>query len=920
MPLAIHKNSFFGNKIPSLSLLFIITTATLLSVGGFGIWTVEKQMKENLAAQLNLILRGNLESLRIWTEATKLDAQVLSRQPTIHQKLIALLEIAHSDSTTTETLRQTAELAWLRKNLGEACKTYGFVGFVVFDLTGLQVGALLEEPIGTQKLVEKSDFFYRSLQGDTVVSQPFAGEIDLPDNKGVFQPDRPTMFVSTPIRNQTGDTVGVLAFRLRPEMEFSHILSISRFGDTGETYAFNDTGLLVSNSRFDSQLVSLGLLQPEQKSIFNIQIRDPGRNLQIHRLKQGEDISKWPLTEMAVQAIQSQAGIQVAGYNDYRGVPVVGAWAWVKELDIGLVTEVDVAEAFHPLKTLMTWFLFLFGLLLVFGVAIFFMRSRYTQSQKETLENGKRLSAFLDSALDSIICIDIFGTILSMNSAFERQFGYTADELLGENVKILMPEPYHSEHDGYLETYLKTGQRNILNMVREVTAKRKNGTLFSMELSVSESVVNDTKTFLGIIRDISERKESEKELQHAYNKLEERIEERTKELWESKNLADKNNQAKSEFLSRMSHELRTPMNAILGFAQLMKESSKDPLPNVHQKRVTQILKAGNHLLELINEVLDLACIEAGKITVSLEPVGVADIVDEALTVVRPLAQKLNIDLIDQITCNKELYVLADKTRLKQVLLNLLSNGIKYNRRGGSVTISSQLEEGSRLRIEVTDTGMGIPEEKMGRLFDPFNRLGAEDGEIEGTGIGMTISKKLIEVMHGSIGVTSTFGKGSTFYISLSATIPHGKTETGELSATAKQEGSEHDSKSFTLLYIEDNPANLHLIKDILTDYSEIKMLSATNGEAGLNLALSEKPDLILMDINLPDMDGTEVLKRLKNFEETHEIPVIAISANAMKKDIARAMAGGFKAYITKPIDIARFRKLIEEEMKAAVIL
>lgn len=1057
---ALQPNSFSQKLIKRLSSLLIfypLVFVSLLSVGGIGIWTVEKQMKENLATQLKLILSSNAETLRVWSEGTKLDAQILSRQPKTYQKLISLLEIAQSDASTN-ILRHSSELAWLRKNLGEDCKTYGFTGFVLFDLTGMQVGALLDDPIGKRQLLQKSDFYYRSRQGDTVISQPFPGEIPLPDLDGVFHSDFPTMFVSTPIHNHTGDIVGVLAFRLRPEKEFSHILSISQFGSTGETYAFNDDGVLVSNSRFDPQLVELGLIQPGQKSIFNIKIRDPGRNLAIKKLHSEEKTSHWPLTFMADQAIQQLDGVQVEGYNDYRGTTVVGAWTWMTDMDIGLTTEVDVAEAFRPIKTLLIWFLFLFGLLVVFGIIAFFLRSRYTRSQQQIIENEQRLSSFINSAFDPIICIDIFGTIQSVNPAVKTQFGYGSSELLGKNVKVLMPEPYQSEHDGYLQAYQKTGNRNILNMVREVPAKRKNGTIFSMELSVSESIVNDKQSFLGIIRDvserkiaeeeaqrsqkaiesvhrernlilnsagegiyglndkgmttfvnpaackmlgyskdelmgkgqhalihhsypdgksyprnechiyaafmdgkvhkeseevfwrkdgssfpveymsqpiydngkikgavvtftdISERKLAEKELKNAYSELESRIKDRTQELNTAKEQAEHHNQAKSEFLSRMSHELRTPMNAILGFTQLMAESTKDPLPIAHKKRTKQILKAGSHLLELINEVLDLASIESGKITVSLEPICITNLTEEVLTVVRPMSEKFNITLINDITHNKNTYVLADKTRLKQVLLNLVSNGIKYNRQKGSVTLSAHIEHGSRLRINVMDTGMGIPKEKFNQLFAPFNRLGAENSEVEGTGIGMTISKKLIELMDGSIGVESTLGKGSTFYISLPVCQrQQGESESEKFSTAGKNKESEGGIRLFTLLYIEDNPANLKLVEDILDDYTEINLISSPDAELGLEIALYQKPDLILMDINLPGMDGIEAMKRLKNFEETHDIPVIAMSANAMKKDIDRTLAEGFKAYITKPIDIGKFRKTIEEELRSSKI-
>ncbi|MBT5551605.1 MAG: PAS domain S-box protein [Nitrospina sp.] len=903
----------------SLLLFFALIIVTALTVGGFGVWSVEKQMKENLATQLELVLSGNIESLRIWAKGTKLDARVLASQPEVHQSLISLLEMAQSDAINADVLRYSVELSWLRNNLGAACKTYGFVGFVIFDNTAMAVGASLDQPIGTRDMVNRSDFYYRSLQGETVISQPFPGEINLPNDEGILSGNLATMFASTPIQNDSGEIVGVLAFRLRPEKEFSHILSISRFGETGETYAFNENGVLVSNSRFDPQLISLGLLQPGTKSIFNIQVRDPGRNLTIYKLRPDEDSSQWPLTVMASQAVQKENGTQVSGYNDYRGTPVVGAWAWVPEIDIGLTTEVDVAEAFRPLKTLMTWFLLLFGLLIVFGATAYSLRSRYAQSQQQTLENEEQLSSFINNTFDSIIRIDTCGIIQSVNPAVEKQFGYASNELLGQNVNMLMPQPYKREHDGYLQKYLRTGKKHILSMVREVTAMRKDKSTIPMELSVTESVVNGKNSLIGIIRDISERKEAETELLHAYSKLEERIKERTQELWESKNLAEKNNKAKSEFLSRMSHELRTPMNAILGFAQLMKESKKDPLPKAHQNRVSQILNAGNHLLELINEVLDLARIESGKITVSLEPICLAELIEEVLTVAHPLSEKFDIKLIDQITKNKDVYVLADKTRLKQVFLNLISNGIKYNRKGGSVTLSLNHKDSSGLRIDIVDTGMGIPEEKLNSLFEPFDRLGAEETDIEGTGIGMAISKKLIEVMNGSIGVESTPGEGSTFFVSL-PTCPKqlDKVEPRNIfTLTKKEVADKHEVRLFTLLYIEDNPANLQLVDDILSDYPEIKLVSATHAKMGIDMALALKPDLILMDINLPDIDGVEAFKRLKNFEETHEVPVIAMSANAMQKDIDRAMAEGFKTYITKPVDIIRFRNIIEEELKSA---
>lgn len=388
------------------------------------------------------------------------------------------------------------------------------------------------------------------------------------------------------------------------------------------------------------------------------------------------------------------------------------------------------------------------------------------------------------------------------------------------------------------------------------------------------------------------------------------------EMRKAKEEAEQHNRAKSEFLSRMSHELRTPMNAILGFAQLMKESKKDPLSPGHQSRVSHILKAGSHLLELINDVLDLSRIESEEFTLSIEPLAVTTSIEEVLSIARPIAEQFGIELIDEIASHKDIFVFGDQTRLKQVLLNLISNGIKYNRRGGSVTVASEINDDGTLRIKVKDTGMGIPSDKLASLFHPFDRLGAEFSEVEGTGIGLTISKKLIESMNGSIGVDTFVGEGSEFYITLQicSALENDLTHNESQESEKDSESSTSDD-TFSLLYIEDNPYNLKLVEDILEEYSEIKLLSAPQAKMGLELAQAHKPDLILMDINLPEMDGIEAFKRLQNFEQTCDIPVIALSANAMQGDIDKALKTGFTSYITKPIDIDNFRTVIEKAIE-----
>ena len=472
-------------------------------------------MEENLTGQLHLTLTANIASLRLFFDDKKLDAQVLAEQPGIRKNILSLVQITKEKDSSAEILRQTASLKWLRIHLGKAALKYGFVGFVIFDPTGYQVGALLEEPIGKRQLIKHSAFFYQTMQGDTVVSNPFKGEVKLPDERGKFHNNQTTQFVSTPIKDSEGNTLAVLAFRLRPQKEFGKILAVSRFGKTGETYAFNSDGLLVSNSRFNSQLESLGLISPGETSIFNIQIRDPGRDLEKEPLRPGESIENWPLTYMATNAVKKKSGVNVEGYNDYRGVPVVGAWAWLENQQLGIATEIDVAEAFAPLNTLLFWYLTLFGLLVISAIVGLFLRLRILKTRRQTLENQERLSSLTNIIFDSVVAMDQNGIIQTVNPAVEKVFGYTPKELIGKNVKLIMPEFYVDEQDNYLEKYRIAREKKITNIVREVTGLRKDGSFFPLELSVSEATENNKKIFAGVLRDISERKATEMAIESA---------------------------------------------------------------------------------------------------------------------------------------------------------------------------------------------------------------------------------------------------------------------------------------------------------------------------------------------------------------------------------------------------------------------
>jgi PAS domain S-box-containing protein len=512
-------------------------------------------------------------------------------------------------------------------------------------------------------------------------------------------------------------------------------------------------------------------------------------------------------------------------------------------------------------------------------------------ARNQLLDSQRRLAAIVESSDDAIFSTTLDGTITSWNRGAERLYGYRPEEAIGRPVSILVPSELEDEVPMILGKV--RGKESIEHY--ETRRWTKDGRMVDVSMTISP-IRDADGNVLGastIARDVSERRKAEQERESAREE------------------ADRANRAKSDFLSRMSHELRTPLNAVLGFAQLLEMDHLRP----EQKEATgEILKAGKHLLELIDEVLDISRIEAGRLRLSLEPVDAVHTVEECISLLRPQAEQegVTLTLEPQDAPDRSAYVTADRQRLKQVMLNLISNGIKYNRQHGSVRVSiDQTEQRRRIRIDVTDTGRGIPAEQMEQLFAPFERLGAEGSNIEGTGLGLALSRPLVEAMGGAISVTSEPGTGSTFSVELAAAVDAGVLEDrdpsqGDVAATFAT------STPRTILYIEDNLSNLKLVERVMSRRPGIVLMSAMQGGIGVTLARDHQPDLILLDLDLPDIRGEEVLGRLHSDPRTATLPVVVISADATSGQRRRLIDAGARDFINKPISIDRLLRIVDE--------
>ena len=914
------KRKYLWNVL-TLSLLVVTIISLVLGFSFHGQKRFKSHARKEFQDMLHSFRDSTTKQLNSWSKNAGNNAQVWANRPIVRAAAMKLL----GEDWGPDNLASSPIQKELREYIDPMLSQMGHLGYFIISPEGINLGSTRDRNLGRKNLLPR-ELLDRTLNGWVGVSVPQQSDVPLPDADGNLVEGLPTMFSVAPIRNASDKIIAIFALRLHPQRDLHSVFREIRPGKSGETYAFNRAGLMLNESRFMEQLWDVGVLEQGQNCALKLRIVDPGVNL----LEVPRDPSlispELPFTKSVGSAIRGESDMDMEGYHDYRGVTVIGAWAWVDALDLGFVTEIDQSEAYAGvlLSNKLTLFLTLASIVALLILVIAFAMMQYRLSRHEVyLENEvEERTHELQTALDELrqahadaeelltqfqrlvdnvpgvvyrCANDVHWSMTLISEDIATLTSYPASDFIGNQVRsyasIIHPEDMPHVNES-VQTSIK--QRKPYAMRYRILAR--NGDcrwVYERGTPIFDKEDGQLISRDGVIIDFSERKAAEEALEQA--KLE----------------ADAANRAKTDFLSSMSHELRTPMNAVLGFTQLLEMDSDD---SQVLKTATEIRSAGEHLLNLINEVLHLAKIEAGKITLSMEPVTLNKALTECVKLTIPLAENRGIKLYDEITETSNYNINADYTRFKEVMLNLLSNAVKYNKENGSVFISCQPVGENLLRFSVRDTGQGIPPEKQKELFKPFNRLDKEASDVEGTGIGLVITKNLVELMGGTMGVDSEPGQGCTFWVELERAVAFEEKLRQIVVETPERRNRESAEAPQTILYIEDNRANLLLMKRIVEKKTPHEFISAADGLEGLDLAMASLPDLILLDITLPTMDGFEVFRELRSHDATKSIPVLAVSANAMDSDIQKYKEAGFTDYVTKPIDVRVLLEKVGEYM------
>ena len=813
---------------------------------------IEIQIREDTGKSLETVLETTENALHNWQKERQGDALIWAQSPDVRHLSEELLGLPADTAILVGAPAQSE----LRAILAPVLRQKGYRGFFVISRDGMNYASTRNNNIGVPSPLSKA-FLQQVWEGNAAVSLPQTSDVPLPGTDGKLLEGRSTMFVAAPIKDFRGKPIAALVLRIDPVNDFTPILQHGRIGRTGESYAFDKEGRVLSESRFDGQLLEAGLVPPGRRAILNVYIRDPGGNL-MEGYRPGIPRDRQPLTRMARSATAGEKGMDLEGYRDYRGVPVIGVWNWSTLYGMGIATEIDVIEAYDSLfkarrlNTLEASF----TIALIVGLMAVFMVSR-----RRILTSEARTRAVVENAVDGIITIDEGGIIETFNPAAERIFGCSVDEAVGQNIKMLMPEPYHGEHDGYLRNYVTSGDRKIIGIGREVEGLRKDGSSFPLDLGVSEISVRGHRRFVGMVRDITERKEIER--------------------------------MKTEFVSTVSHELRTPLTSIQGALALIAKSDPEGLDDKYKKLIGIAHKNSGRLVRLINDILDIEKIESGRMEFKLVPQEIMPLAEHAIEANQAFAKQFDVEIVLREDLPGAM-IEADADRITQVFTNLLSNAAKFSPEGGTVDVSVA-RRGANLRMEITDHGDGIPEGFRESIFGKFSQADSSaTRKREGSGLGLNIAKAIVESHGGAIGFETETGTGATFFFQL----PEWK----------EQIRDDASADGRRVLVCEDEPDIATLLRmiiegegvpcDVAHTAARARELLKTNSYAAMTL-----------DLMLPDEDGLSLLNDLRGDDRTRDLPVIIVSAvsDERQKQLSAATLG-IVDWMQKPIDQERLLK------------
>lgn len=875
----------------------VVLCLALLSAALIVTKHAEQQSVASVNYTLDTLLKSTHRRMVGWVNTELLTLSELGKNP----QLINLVEELLTVEKTKSALISSPIQQQLRNFIEDRKGLAGSFGFFVISPDRISIASRRDSNIGTVNLIEqhRPDLIEQVFSGRSVFVPPIRSDIVLGDGKVP-----PTMFFAVPVYNQNQEVIAVLTKRVNFEGAFSTILSAGFIGRTGQTYAVDRSGLLLSNVRFEGQLRSIGLLDENQHSSLQIRIADPGESL-ISKPRIAD--SSWPLTLMAKSVSNKQSGSDLVGYNDFRGVSVVGGWIWDELLDVGITAEIEVDEAFALLNTLKltVWSLLFISLALMLGTSTFTLKiaSRATRALTRTQEeleklvaqrtaaleaNTERTRTIIKNASDGIFIVNGQGIFLEFSPSAQRIFGYRADEILG--IEGAFYQLTRQRFSRYLDRLNGLQHSPLL----EFDGFKRNGERINLEASISKIVVSGETLFTGIFRDTTERKEAERELKLA----KEQAEEATK--------------SKSNFLANMSHEIRTPMNAIIGMSYLALQTD---LSRKQYNYINKIQCSAESLLGIINDILDFSKVEAGKMDLENVEFSFDDVIERVISTVDQKSHEKEIELlldIDQCLPNK---LIGDPLRLGQILLNLTNNALKFTEIGEVIlkaTLKKQDGSTVKIQFEVKDTGIGMSSDQASRLFQPFSQADASTTrKYGGTGLGLTISKTLCEMMGGDIWVESELGVGSTFNFTANFDLAP-SLDKGDKGIGAELTG-------LRILIVDDSEAARQILLNMCLSLDFEADIAASGMEALERMVSAEtmdKPyDIVLADWKMPNMDGIQLALEISNNDQIVSVPkYIIVTAYDRDEMLGASSHVNIDYSLTKPVSASTLLNAVSAAM------